>query len=656
MAKTWITFIVLSALISSTFGAKYGKRIGEFGTRSTHGVSGTVFAANKRTIVIERFSFDGTANTVFLIGKSATPSTNGTEVPVVPLGGAAGDLGEYLSDLLVLVIPGIDFISEYKYIAVWNRDNQGESYGSVAIPDDFIPPAPHALGDDVLVEKSHKMSVVNIIVEDAKTVSFIGLSYDGLGPAVFFWAGHAAKPDINGTALLWRDTVSQLVKQIFRAETVTVSLLPGNPTIPDYSYISMWCSKFHVSFGHFSPVNTSSWNVPPSTDTIRVYDNCQVLSADHLQVRWSVKGGVIEVQLSGKIPPNSFMAFGVSGGTPEVRGSDVAVAWVNSRNMTPTVVDYHMQTQSQCSMGSGACPDDVAKPTAGTTDVALTSSSTLGGVTRISYSRYLDTGDPLDKVIPTDKSVYVVWAVGPVKDGHTALFNQDTIVSASTQINFGRSPSDTCPELINIPPYGAEEPPAWPTLEIQDRDQFRLDIGPAGGVRGYSAITGKRGGWKYSWYVDGLLVPVIKLQRGKRYVFNVFGGNDPMDPGHYHPLYLTSSDRGGYAQLSEEEKKGEVIYADKQTGPLCRYIDDGSHPDDFESFGGYQAHLTLDCNERVIGGLLEWTPDSSTPDTVYYQSYTHFGMGFRIDISSSAAVPTVSVRLVIGLLLAATLK
>ncbi|XP_038065012.1 protein Skeletor, isoforms B/C-like [Patiria miniata] len=642
-------------MIPSIIGAKYGKMIGEFGSRSTHGVSGAVFAANNKTIVIDQFTFDGTANTVVLIGKTRIATLNGTEVPVVPLGREAGSLGAYHNDLLVLDIPGTESISEYKYIAVWNTDNQGESFGSVTIPDDFTPPAPHALGA-ILVGKKHEVSVLNIIIEDSKKVSFIGMSYDGQGPAVFFWAGHAAQPDENGTALLWKDAVSQEVKRIFRAETITVTLPPGNLTISDYSYISLWCVKFVVSFGHFFLVNTSSWNVPPSTDVIRVYDNCEVLSADHLQVRWSIKGGIIDVQLSGKIPLSSFMAFGVSGMTSHIRGSDVAVAWVNLRNMKPTVVDYHMQSSSQCSMGSGACPDTVAKPTEGTNDVALTSSSTVGGVMRISYSRYLDTGDSLDKVIPTDKSVYVVWAIGPVKDGNTVLFNEDTIVSASTQINFGRTASNVCPELINIPPYTVDPLPAWPTLEIRDQDQLRVDLGPAGGVRGYSAITEKRGGWKYSWYINGLLVPVIKLQRGKRCIFNVFGGNDPTNPGNYHPFYLTSSDRGGYSQLSEEQKKEEVIYADKQTGPLCKYIDDGSNPDSLDSFAEYQAHLTLDCSDRVVGGLLEWTPDSSTPDTVYYQSYTHFGMGFKIELSSSAAIPTLSFSMAIGLLLAAILK
>ena len=79
---------------------------------------------------------------------------------------------------------------------------------------------------------------------------------------------------------------------------------------------------------------------------LRTY-NCKVLSRDHLHVSWSIKGGVIDVRLSGKISPNSFMAFGVSGSASSPRGADVAVAWVNPRDGTATVVDYHLQSLSQ---------------------------------------------------------------------------------------------------------------------------------------------------------------------------------------------------------------------------------------------------------------------------------------------------------------------
>ncbi len=50
-----------------------------------------------------------------------------------------------------------------------------------------------------------------------------------------------------------------------------------------------------------------------------------------------------------------------------------------------------------------------------------------------------------------------------------------------------------------------------------------------------------------------------------------------------------------------------------------------------------------------------WTPDSFTPDTVYYQSYTHFGMGFKIELSSSATDSTVSVHIVVAVVFVATL-
>lgn len=55
------------------------------------------------------------------------------------------------------------------------------------------------------------------------------------------------------------------------------------------------------------------------------------------------------------------------------------------------------------------------------------------------------------------------------------------------------------------------------------------------------------------------------------------------------------------------------------TGRLCHWTHTGeSDADDFESFGAYQRTLQLKCD---VGepGVIQWTPDKNTPDTVYYQ-------------------------------------
>lgn len=55
-------------------------------------------------------------------------------------------------------------------------------------------------------------------------------------------------------------------------------------------------------------------------------------------------------------------------------------------------------------------------------------------------------------------------------------------------------------------------------------------------------------------------------------------------------------------------------------GRLCNWNPDlnGPEADEYSSFGAYQRSLTLQC-DRGEPGVVTWTPDRNTPDTVYYQ-------------------------------------
>lgn len=65
------------------------------------------------------------------------------------------------------------------------------------------------------------------------------------------------------------------------------------------------------------------------------------------------------------------------------------------------------------------------------------------------------------------------------------------------------------------------------------------------------------------------------------------------------------------------EKEGKVIPTG--VGRLCHWTHQGdTDADDFESFGTYQRTLELKCDQGEPG-VLQWTPDKNTPDTVYYQ-------------------------------------
>ena len=67
----------------------------------------------------------------------------------------------------------------------------------------------------------------------------------------------------------------------------------------------------------------------------------------------------------------------------------------------------------------------------------------------------------------------------------------------------------------------------------------------------------------------------------------------------------------------KSDKRGK--FNPTATGRLCNWTPNPEYAaDDSPSFGAYQQTLKLECDDGEPG-ILRWTPDSNTPDTVYYQ-------------------------------------
>lgn len=67
-----------------------------------------------------------------------------------------------------------------------------------------------------------------------------------------------------------------------------------------------------------------------------------------------------------------------------------------------------------------------------------------------------------------------------------------------------------------------------------------------------------------------------------------------------------------------QNKRGEV--RPTGVGRLCNWTPDPNQPpaDEFASFGAYQRTLRLECDPGNPG-IIQWTVEKDTPDTVYYQ-------------------------------------
>ncbi|KAB0794806.1 hypothetical protein PPYR_11645 [Photinus pyralis] len=191
----------------------------------------------------------------------------------------------------------------------------------------------------------------------------------------------------------------------------------------------------------------------------------------------------------------------------------------------------------------------------------------------------------------------------------------------------------------DIPPIQCYEP---------EDGVFYAQMGPTGGKRGYPAITGHVG-WGISWYINGLLIPEINVVRGQTYTFVVEGGLDPEVPAKYHPFYITDDPIGGYEHKTPEERAKIRIFAGARVdrdgvvhptgvGRLCNWTPQGDREaDDFESFGAYQRTLELKCDQGEPG-VIQFTPNRNTPDTVYYHCFTHRYLGWKINVLDSCDV------------------
>ena len=67
--------------------------------------------------------------------------------------------------------------------------------------------------------------------------------------------------------------------------------------------------------------------------------------------------------------------------------------------------------------------------------------------------------------------------------------------------------------------------------------------------------------WGITYWINGELAPILELNAGTEYTFNVRAGNNPDNSAEEHPLYITTSRLGGYKQLTADERKEETVFA-----------------------------------------------------------------------------------------------
>jgi len=98
---------------------------------------------------------------------------------------------------------------------------------------------------------------------DSNTILIKGFTYDGEGPDTFFLAGTSGKPNSRGEYVLpwpadgqvygYNDDIPLIKRSFDGSEDLTLKLPPGAST-DDIKWLSVWCRRFDVNFGHVNVV------------------------------------------------------------------------------------------------------------------------------------------------------------------------------------------------------------------------------------------------------------------------------------------------------------------------------------------------------------------------------------------------------------------
>ncbi|XP_075229163.1 cytochrome and DOMON domain-containing protein knickkopf [Lycorma delicatula] len=632
-------WFVLLAFLCGVHSEKYrGKYLGKLNSYH-HQVSGDVYAVDAYTLLLTGFNYDGNGpDTFFWAGASNRPGPQGFIVPDEH--GKTNILDRYFNKDFTVTLPDHKKITDIKWFAIYDLSTQN-AFGDVYIPEEFEPPETQKISQ--LSKRSNGVSSGSLEIIDAKTIMIPDFTYNGAGKDTYFWVGVGPQPSSKGFKV--PDEYGYLEPlRLYSKETITLEL-PGDLTVFDLDWLSVYNVETKENFG--SVILPDNPNVPPSLAKIvphkSTLPNCIQLHKD-LQASWEIFGPQITIQLAGQVGEDWYMAFGLSGSRekPQMLGSDIAIAYID--NYRGYAVDYNITANSPCvkvlGQYKGVCRDDLV---GGIDNNQLHTFTREDGINYITYRRTLISSDEGDKEFKVEGTSQLTWALGRLDDNKEPSFH-DVYPRGPNPVELGRKePYNSCYSFTR----STKEPrEPWDRPKIIDKAlrTYIATLGPSGGQRGYQGITGMPTSG-LAWYINGLLIPEIWMKRGFTYAFHISGGNNPHSAEYYNPFIITDEPHGGVERLSEAAQKqirvlGGVQYTLRgqprptSAGPLCL----GRHrgvdrrlDDDFPTFRKFNKSLSFFC-EPGEPAVLEVTPNSSWPDIVYYNSYTHSNMGWKIHI------------------------
>lgn len=643
MAYRGSSSVVITAILlvlSEAADPYVGNYIGELNSYH-HQVGGDVYAVDGDTFLIKNFMYDGNGgDTFFWAGSRPRPGPRGFIVPNEL--GRTNVLERYLNKDITITLPDQKTIMEIKWLAIYDLGRL-EAFGDIYIPEGFQPPQKEILNK--MSSKTGEVSSGAVTIADSKTVIIENLSYDGTGEEVYFWVGVGPQPHSKGIRI--PDELGYMTPLVkYHKERIKLEL-PGDLTVFTVDWLSIYDIKADRTLG--SIIIPEELNVPPSLVRVVPHENsmpnCEQLHKN-LQLSWEVFGDQITMEFTGQVGEDDYMSFGMSGSPhkPAMIGGDVVVTHMDG--YLGSLQDYNLTSYMPCThllgQHKGVCSDDKV---GGTQDYQAYSSKREDGINIFTFRRRLKTPDTGDQAYPEHGKAMIIWAMGPLD-----RLRRPTMHYAWSKVKqplgFSRKVTEK-----NCFAFTSSEMPklkAWSKFHLANpaAREFKAQLGPDGGFRGYLATTGQHSESGLAWYIDGYLTPDVYLKRHTKYRFLVEGGSNPYDPQTYHPLIITDEPHGAYSQLSEEKQRevrvlagiGYSVRGDSRptaAGHLCLW----QHPPgvdrrkdiEFTSFEHFRNSLRLECGDGKAA-VLEFTPNNSWPDVAYYNSWTGPNMGWRLHI------------------------
>lgn len=562
-----------------TGGNYRGKYIGDLSTHH-HQVSGSVYAVDKYTLLLKDFTYNGGGkDTFFMVGTTNQPSRKGDIVPNEY--GKTNVLHRYLNQEFTLTVPNGKTIGELEWFAVYDL-TEYEAYGSLRIPSGFEPPDTYIASH--LEGRSNNIDADRVLVLDSKTIMLEQFFYDGkAGKGVHFYVGRGPQPSSKGVVV--PDELGYLEPlRSYHGEDVTLQL-PGTTTISDVRWISVYDIDNQLDLGHV--IISENINVPPSLSDVVDPDiqlpHCQRLHSD-LQVAWSVFSPSITIQLIANIDKdNEYIGFGFSPkGSSQMVGSDVAIAYYDGN--LGYVDDYNITAKSPCSgilgVKKGVCRDDDAHGGQNDNQIQSYDNHQRDGIVTFTYRKTIgNSHDAGDLAIDEDGPNSIIWALGRLaspggRRGRKYPSFHHTYPKNHVQLDLNSDDTlmkNNEESLYKCKPFVKKASAQMRRRKIENNKinpkvktwgphrhfdyslrTFDARLGPPGGAKGYSGITGMPSNG-FVWYVNGYVASELYMRRGLTYAFRVEGGDDPYNPDFYNPLVISTDPVGGYERLSNEK-------------------------------------------------------------------------------------------------------